>query len=53
MMLICLILIIIIKIISNVMRYNAIKLMFSLDSDHNLLKDLARNMLRIMVNYTL
>ena len=45
---ICDIFIIIIKITSDVMWFNAIELMFSLDSDQVLLKDLAMIMLRIM-----
>ena len=47
-MVICDIFIIIIKITSDVMRFDAIELMFSLDSDQVLLKDLALIMVRIM-----
>ena len=47
-MVICDIFIIIIKITSDVMRFDAIELMFSLDSDQVLLKDIAMIMMRIM-----
>ena len=46
-MLICDIFIIIIKITNDVMRFDAIELMFSLDFDQVFLKDLAMIMLRI------